>query len=134
MNPDHPHDRLRAALDELRDALLDAAVEDARRARDALLGLRRDPAVVLWGGRPGLDLQLGSPADVARARRMAAYRGFALAMRRATLAHQRVGTTFAEATAGMRRALADLERASRSVEAAQARQAAMRDVGRRIAR
>lgn len=125
LHPDHPHDRLRAAIDELRAALIAAAVDDARRLRDAALGLRRDPAVVLWGGRPGLDFQLGSPEDLIRAQRRAAYRQFARSMRDAAHAAARIGTTFAEASAGMRRALTALESASRSVEEAQARQGAL---------
>lgn len=91
----------------------------------ALLGLidrlRRPPGVVLWGGRPGIDRQLGSRADrreverelyVAKLRREQAQR--IAAMSRAMRA---VGVAFTAHVDGVRRAMRALERAGLTVEA-----------------
>jgi hypothetical protein len=81
---------------------------------------RRPSVVVLWGGRPGIDLQAGSPDDLARAeylRRIARLRRAAtdalVAYRRAFV---RFGVTAAEATVGLRRAASALDRIGRNAQ------------------
>lgn len=95
----------------------------------ALLGLidrlRRPPGVVLWGGRPGIDRQLGSRADrreverelyLARIRREQARRIAAMseAMQRSMRA---VGVAFTLQAESLRRAMRGLERVGLTVEA-----------------
>lgn len=128
MTPDHPHARLRAALDELHDALIAALEADLEGALEWLQSLRRPPGVVLWGGRPGVDLQLGGREDLLLTRRRAAYYEFGRAMHRAVRAS---GVSASLAAAGMRSSLEAIARASKSVEDVQAEQAAL---ARKLAR
>jgi type II secretory pathway component PulF len=74
-----------------------------------LTRLRRPPAIVLWGGRPGIDVQIGSRLDRSRtdaANRLAARRRELEAIAARNLAAMRhLGVTFAEALERMRPAM-----------------------------
>lgn len=81
---------------------------------------RRPPIVVLWGGRPGVDLQFGSPADSFRAERLRRIAASRVAAVRALLAYRRAfvqfGVNAAQATDSFRRAAAVMDRVGRGAQ------------------
>lgn len=92
--------------------------------------------VVAWGGRPGIDLQVGSPRDLARARRLADFARFQRESLARIAAHQEryrrafaaIGLTAASVARNMERAAALFARPMREVAEGQAQ--ALRAMGR----
>lgn len=109
------------------------------RLLDLIDRLRRPPALVAWGGRVGIDRQLGSAHDrreferelhLARIRRAQAER-IAAMTRSMSRAMQAVGVAFTVHAEGVVRAMRSLERAGLTVERIrreQARRAARADI------
>jgi hypothetical protein len=94
------------------------------RLLDLIDRLRRPPALVAWGGRPGIDRQLGSAHDrrelerelhLARIRRAQAERIAAMS-RSMNRAMRSLGVAFTVQAEGIVRAMRSLERAGLTVE------------------
>lgn len=84
---------------------------------------RRPPRVVLWGGRPGIDLQAGSLEDRLRAERLRRLAAIWAGVGKALLVYRRAfvqfGVNASQATESFRRAAAATDRIAREHRARQ---------------